>query len=227
MLERLIYTLLDDQIQRLAANPDKLRLLLRHQNRLSSAEEDALVEAFSKTPFKVFHDLAQAHQTFPNICIVLGQEEEDREALGDLGGVLTLADAQMLEEPAAADQDYLASLYSRRYDLYVHAMHPDMVIAGYDIAKMLLTFARREFSAEGALNTKISGSGLTPIPLDDGRADFIFRRVLHFTALETFGVVDLDGLGGLFSSVGGLHVAGGSTSSPGSVTTLVTPTGEN
>lgn len=227
MLERFLQRVLNEGLQNMAQNTEDLRVFLRSQNRLGDAEEDKLVSVFTETPFEVYQDLARAWQRFPNVCIVLGPESEmDNRGvfLGDIGGVVSAEEAALLEAPSAAGAGYSTSIYQRAYHLYVHALHPDVCIVGYEIVKRLLALARPALNEAGVMNTKISGQGIEPIPRQEAGADHIFRRIVKFDAIEPFEVVELEPLAS-FSSIAGLHIDGGSTSDVGNVTTLVEPKG--
>lgn len=225
MIERVIHRLLETKIQEIADDLTKLRVFLRANN-IVSDEEDKLVEAFRQTPLSVYQDLARAHQKFPNICIVLGQESEyDPRGtfLNDFGEFIDSETAAALEYAGAEGDPVYSSIYSREYHLHVHAQHPDMAIVGYELAKLLLSLARPLFNEMGVLNTQLAGRGLEPIPMSESGGDFIFRRVLVFRALEASSIIDLTSTFGTFTSIAGLHVAGGSTSDVGNARTLVTP----
>lgn len=224
MLERYLKRSLEAKMAEVAQDRDTLTAFLRANRHIREAEDEALVDLFLATPPKVYQDLARAHEKFPNVCIILGPEREVEEAENNLIELASAEQADELGIPGLVDVPILGSLMNKELHLYIHAVHPDVAILTYELTKMFMLLSVHDIQAQtGASFASMAGTGLDPIPASEAGGDFIFRRLLRTTFLELFQVAQPGVPIGEYSSIAGLHTAGGSTSSVGNAKTLVYP----
>lgn len=223
MIERLIRRILKQQIDQVFRDREALVTFLRAQGHTAEADETALVDQLIKQPPEVYQDLARLNQKFPNIAVVLGPESEhDKQPLSDLAGIVSADDAAAIGAPGLEGQPIYAALATPNIHLYVHATHPDVAIVLLELLRSFVLLMHPALQAAGATRLGVAAKGLEPLNLDTVGPDYIFRRVLQLALLVPVTAIPTIADDGTFNSIAGLHVAGGSTSSGGNATTLIT-----
>ncbi len=223
MLERLIKRVMDAQIAELIADPTGLETLLVGQNRLTRDETAAQIDQFLSAPPNVTLHYPRKEAQFPLYAIVMTNETEYQPGtfLGDFGELLSAEQAEACFALTLENSEALATMFMRTYTIDAYALHPDLTITLYEVAKLALMRARSMLNEQGVLRSQFSGSTLQPLKQDEWGPDYVFDRQLTLRVIEMFNVV---GAGfPPFRLIDGGHIAGGSTTPPPGVKTLVTP----
>lgn len=224
MLERLYKRLLDQQIAEIRDNPDLLRQFLRRQNRLTDSEVAQQVKEFTDHIPEVGLHYPRKEANFPRYTILMEREQEHAPGtfLGDFAGLISQEQADSMAVPGLANHEVFTVLYLREYSIEVYALHPDMTITLYELAKLMLLRARTALLQNGGVwNFKASGDKMVPLEAKEWGPDFVFRRKLMIQAIEEFCVSGSEFPP--FTMIDGAFVEGGTTVPPPGVKTLVSP----
>lgn len=181
-VERLLLKLYRDEVARLAADREALQRFFRHifKPLLEEGEDVAFATNFIAQPPHVVLGYARSSTDFPCFSIVLADENEEQNALGDFIG-----EGSEDNEEGADYEEIDGSLWASSYAVYVYAQHPDTCLYLYHFAKMVAMAGRRALASQGAMNVSLSGGELAPNEMY--LPDHMFCRVLnvHCTAVQS------------------------------------------
>lgn len=219
MIQRYIYTALQSGLLMLKSKPEILELFFSEQYDLTATEIAAIRKAFEAKPPTIIHGYAHIDMTLPLIAIVLANEGESQNVIGDDGG--------MVDE--AGDPDFGAdietAIWQHNYDIMVMTDHPDLTLYYYELVKQILitnTGGVGYFADQGLFGSKVSGMDMAPDPRY--LPEHAFVRVIRFVCEREFQTVDRGSKVGKAFKVSGIFVdKTGSPSDVGGVHTLVKP----
>jgi hypothetical protein len=208
MIERLIFTALQNGITELTENPTRLEQIFQEYHRLSATETAAIRKVYEASPPSIIHGYAREDAKFPLFAIVLNTETETTKFLGDHGGYVDAALADDMYETLGAaedleDREKLATMFAHTYNILIYTKHPDVTIYYYALAKYFLFRAREYFKTKGLYDLVLAGGDIGP----DGRyiPAYLFVRRLTFSCaaeLAAIGAKPAD----LFTSMEGMFV---------------------
>jgi len=201
MIERLIFTALQNALAEMAASRRKLTRLF-HNIGISNAEIASIWTYFSTHPPMLVHNYPRVDEaTFPLFAIILNEEKESTKFLNDEGGIITDEDLETLMDPTLEQGVIRTSIYQFEYSILILTQQPDLTLYYYQIAKWALTRSRQFFKANGLLDTYFSGSDLAP----DARylPEYLFVRRLNFQGLVENPIYE-ENATGIIRSVGGI-----------------------
>lgn len=159
MIERFIYTAIQQGIVDLQADPTLITVYFRKIHGLSLDEVNHLLEVFIKLPPNVQHGYARTDSKFPLYAIILSSENEVNRFLGDDGSLLDQDDE---EDPR--NVEHLSRIWSHQHMILCYHDNPDVVLFYYHLVKFFLIRARRFFFDNHVLETTLSGGDLAPDP---------------------------------------------------------------
>jgi hypothetical protein len=206
MLERLIYTVLQDSIATYVRDRDLIERLFI-QRGLDAAEAQKIRDLFQRLPPDVIHNYPREDSRFPLFAIVLGDEAETTKFLDDSGGLLTEEEAVALNEAGLAGSIVRTSIYTPEFHIYTVTDAPDTTIYYYHILKNILSIRRGFFKAHGVLDTRFGGTDLVP-ELRYLPAYLFFRRLTMTCQIEEASIEERSER---VRAVQGIHVNDGST----------------
>lgn len=221
MIGRLVKKILEVGFAAIKVDPTLVEGHFLEEMGLSAEEVATVVQLLQEKPLAVKAGYARSNEDFPMLSVVLGQEGEERNVIGD--------DAGMIDDEEDEDYgaDLKASFWSHNYSVLVYAEHPDVCEYVYEVAKLLLLQAVTAglFLERDAFNLKLTGAELAP----DSRwmPEHLFMRRLTVSCSRSLEWLDRTGRLGTILKVGGLHIAGGAKSDPLDVKALVKPVVES
>lgn len=219
MIQRFIFTALQNGVDKITANTDLLDNLFKELYDLTPTEVEG-IKAFwgsdtpPKGPPKVVHGYAPRDIKVPHYAITLGNEAEKERFLNDdIGQVMDMDDPEF-----GADEK--GSTWTHRYDIMVLAEHPDVVTYYYEIGKQILIDNKDFFDEQGLIDIRISGADLAPDPRYI--PEHLFGRRLSFECERLFSTIDRESKLGKAFAIDGLHIdRTGSPSDVGAVKTKI------
>lgn len=191
MIERLIYIALKAGVAEVQADLSILERYFLEEKLLEPDEVVAIRTLFEAEPPQVQHGYARADTEVPLYAIVLANEDESEEYLGDEGGID--------EETGTDNQPYL---WSHQYNTLVYTDHPDASLYFYHLAKLFLLRARAFFLENNVHSIRYSGADLAPDPRYIPEHLFARRLTMH---CESYLVNTFTPLRA--TSVRGIHVS--------------------
>jgi hypothetical protein len=217
MIHRYISELIKGSIEAITQDPVLLDDLFAGNYELVTSEADAIKAYFAREGLNVVTGYPRNTTEFPAVCIILGEESQDEEVIGDTGGFIDDEDDENL------GKEIYTSFWNHSYRLLIITEHPDVTSYYYEIVKYILAYGQKSLEKDGCLNFHMSGNDLAPDPRY--LPDHLFARQLTFRCEREFQLIIRDSdlrYGGL--RVSGIHVdKGGSKNDVGSVNTGVKP----
>ena len=227
MIERIIYTAIEQGLAVLNADPRAISDLFKGQLGLAQAEaekirllwvDDQAETDESKRRFipSLNHGYPHGEVDFPGFFITLTSEGEETHFLGDETG-------QYLDDPS--DEDYgspiVGSIWEQTTTILVVAQHADVTVYLYQLLKAILVSQDAFIKSCGAIKAHYSGGDMAP-DKSWTPAGFFVRRMTINTSTE-YNVVVPDGMGRAWK-VAGIHLeaSGAPGELTGGVKTLVT-----
>lgn len=217
MIHRYIGELIKNSIDAVLENPVLLDDLFAGNYELVTTEASAIKEYFAKNGLNVVTGYPRNTTEFPAVCIILAEEGQNEEVVGDTGGFIDDEEDQNL------GKEIYTSFWNHSYRLLVITEHPDVTSYYYEIVKYIMAYGQKSLERDGCFDFSMSGNDLAPDPRY--LPDHLFARQLVFRCGREFQLIIRDSdlrYGGL--RVSGIHVdSGGSQSDVGSVNTGVKP----
>lgn len=212
MIERLLYTLLENGLTEIQENPSLVDELFGPDCfELGINEVEAIKALLVRIPPTVQHGYPRKDADFPCYCIVLGSESEDMHFLGHSGGMVA-------EEGDDYGADIETSIWNHDFRIQVYTEHPDVTVYYYHLAKLIMLRDMNFFHDRGIHSIDLSGTELDPnmaqLPANLFVRQITVRAKRDFTTLVRSEKA---------WAVTGLAVGGGSESDDTTVKTLVTP----
>ena len=176
MMERLIFTALEQQRDEALADPSIIEEYFRKTRRITEQSElDAIVTHFVNSPPDIFHGFPREDSKFPAWSIILAAENESTNFLGDEGDIIGELPPDMVDSSIPggwldpdnpdAGADELVKIETQRYMVLTYSKHVDVSIAYYQISKLFMTRARAFLKEAGELlGIKFSGGDIFPDP---------------------------------------------------------------
>ena len=158
--ERVIKSLLQEEVERLTDDPELLRefFMLFFDPAAADGEVDTYVANFLKQPPKVVlgypRDLAQV----PLFSIILTSDDESTEgqSIGRYVG------RSLDDENVSETLDYEGGYFDQVNSVYIYAQHPDVCLYMYHFAKLTLYGARDRLVEAGIIEPTYSGGEVSP-----------------------------------------------------------------
>jgi hypothetical protein len=218
MIERLIYTALQDGITELKNDPQRLELFFSRRAELSDAEIASIKTKFLAKPPEIIHNYPRSDSPFPVFAIVLGNEDESQKFLDDFGGVVGSDELEGLSGDFLGSEER-SSIYRHTYNVLIYTENADVTMWYYELVKYFMVRKRKFFKSKGVLTSRFGGTDLKP---DGGLVpEFLFVRQFSMSCQSELTIYD--DKAPIIRSVDGIHVdESGSPSDVGGVRTLVT-----
>lgn len=204
MIERQIYTALDEGLTAILAEPARLRVFLERTLRLARAEATEIIELMLAHRPRIIHAFPRREEsTFPLWAISLIDERESKRFLNNYTG---LADSDFLGSADARfiESEMIGSQYITDIGVYTIASNPDTCHYFYQLSKYILTNARQSLVAGPILDVSFSGSDLSPelqyLP------QHLFSRRLMVAVTHKFEI--LGERSPIIRDIEGLHIDG-------------------
>lgn len=185
MFERLIYEVLDTGMRNLIARPTRISRFLV-QRGIAADEAVRLRDFVVANPPAIIHSYPRLEDArFPLLAIVLGTEGEARKFLDDSGGMLASEDlARAGLGSAFLGAEIGTSVVDAEFHVLVLTRGPDITLAYYQLAKLILSVGRAHFKQQGALAIRMSGADLEPNRAYAPHDIFVRRLTLAFSYEE-------------------------------------------
>jgi hypothetical protein len=167
MLERLLFIALQDGIAETLAKPALMERFFRETRELSLEEIAGIRTFFEAQPPNIIHAYPRTDSKFPLFAIVLANETESQQFLGDQGGMVgfgvdLLGEATLDGDDPDLGANEIASIEDQTYMVLVATRNPDTTIYYYQLAKFWLKRARAFLKQQGVSNLTFSGGDLAP-----------------------------------------------------------------
>jgi hypothetical protein len=158
-VERFILRLLRSEVDRLAKDEALLRYYFEavFDPTLPEKEREDYIANFLRQPPAVVLGYPRSSVTFPVIAIILNEESETQNAVGDFIGE-TLGEGEE-GDPYA---DYVGAIFEAQHGVYVYAEHPDVCLYLYHFVKMIVLGGKDWLLSQGVIEVSISGGELAP-----------------------------------------------------------------
>lgn len=187
MIQRYIYTALVQGFAKITKDISLLEEFFRDQYGLDATEIAAIRTYYTAHPPKVRQGYPAADQVFPCMSIVLAEEGEELNVIGDDGGMVDD------EDDPDFGADIKTGFWGHNYSILVYDQHPDAVLYYYELAKSILLLnagGTGYFSNQGLFNIKISGMDLEPDPRY--LPAHLWVRQLSFRCQREFARLDIE-----------------------------------
>lgn len=160
MIERLLFTVIQDGIAYLKANPAEIvkifgeDALLDNVDRMT--EPTKISTLFTARPPSVTQSFPRPEAVFPCYSITLASDTTSQQFLGDDGGFISDPDS----DDAGGSIDSEVRAYS--YVILVWTQHPDWTLYLYHLLMWMMVQGRRTMMANGIMDIKMSGADVQP-----------------------------------------------------------------
>ena len=216
MIHRYLHYLLTEGIAAINQDLTILESFFRDTYDTEEAEIAAIKTYWQANPLNVVTGYPRTTSKFPLVAIVLAQEAETTNFIGDVTGQIT----DELDPFYGADTE--GSIWQHTYQLLTYSDHPDVTSYYYELIKYILLENHDYLTNKGLFDYKYSGADLAPDPAY--LPAHLFARVLTFSCQRENSIVDRSSRFGKAFAVRGIHVdSSGSNSDVGEVDTNVTP----
>ena len=205
MLERLLHTALNEELDLLIADPAALNLFMSQLD-LGTTEIQAVRTYFNRRRPMVSHNYPRISEvTFPLYAIILESDQETTSFVGDFEGIVTEERAIELDDANLWGADIIGALFTSKYQIWVCAEeHPDACLYFYQIAKYALMKRRNSLKAQGIVSMRMSGQDFKPHP--DYMPSNVFTRRLNLECVYDFSIVGNQPGDGGVGGVDGIYV---------------------
>lgn len=216
MIHRYLYDILTNGIQAITDNPLILDELFQDNYVLVSDEAASIKEYFIAKGLNIYNGYPRQDSVFPAVNIILGEEGEEEEVIGDSGGIITD------ETDPNYRSDIFTVIWGHTYRLLISTEHPDVTAYYYEIIKFVMLEGIHILIDDGCLNFQLSGNELAPDPRY--LPEHLFARQLVFKCQREFQRIDKVSKMYRAVSISGIHVdKEGSLRDVGDVKTNVEP----
>jgi hypothetical protein len=176
LVERLILQILRTEIDRLLASEEELQRFFSHffDPLAGEAERKSFAVNFQRKPPTVVLGYPRVSAEFPCIAVVLENESEETNVLGDYLG--QTIDGEKNREAT----EYVGAVFEQTYGVYIYAENPDITIYLYQFVKLVLFGGKGALIEAGLIDPRFSGGELSPE--DQWLPNNMFVRKLNITA---------------------------------------------
>jgi len=178
MPERTLKRVIEAEVERLLSDETELVRFFSHffDPTIEVSERDSFVAHFKMQPPTVTLGYARAGQDFPVIAIVLQNESEEQEAIGQYMG-------ESLEGEDGEAANFVGSIFQSTWSIYVYAQNPDACLYIYNLTKSIVIGAKQYLIQGGLYDPQISGEELAPAG-EEYLPENMFVRALRVTAMH-------------------------------------------
>jgi len=214
MIQRFLYKALQLGLEQFKTQPELIDDLFGDLYSLEQTEVEAIHTFFRQKTPGIVHNYARSDTPIPVYSIVLADEREAENFIGDVAGQITDED----DPDFGADE--LSSVWQHTYHVLCYSEHPDVTQYMYEAAKSIYIAAFKMLSDEGLFEMHLMGGDLAPDPRYI--PEHLFVRQLTFACQREFQRTDFQSKLTKAFKVAGIHVdKTGSPSDVGGVKTLV------
>ena len=177
MVERLLRALLEDSVNQIKDDLPELRRFFNHfyGPTVDSDEVEEFVTDFHTRPPKAKLGYARSGAEVPMFAIVLSEDDEKEEFLGQHAGDGIDSDGAF---------DYVGSFFDSTYSIYIYASHPIQAAYLYQFAKAVVHSGKIALFNCGVQEVHLSGGELTPD--EEYMPENMFVRVLRVMTKAPF-----------------------------------------
>lgn len=196
LVERLLKNLIQATTDWLKDDESECRRFFTHffDATVTEDEREEFVTNFTTKPPKTVLGYARNSAQFPCFAVVIENEEESENLLGDYMGL----------DPEDAPVEYTGSLCDATYGIYVYSEHPDVTSYLYHYCKAVVHAGKKLLFSQGVLEARISGGELGPeevyVP------EHVFLRVIRVHTKQPFSVPRVLLTDPLLQRITGLYV---------------------
>ncbi|MDP4224900.1 MAG: hypothetical protein Q8910_00825 [Bacteroidota bacterium] len=158
IIEDTLSQLIDTKLKYLSANPSFISAILN----IDSTKASRLTQYLQTTPIKIIRGFPRTQAELPGICILLSNEEETQESLGNV----------------SFDETQTETIYSSDYRLEIWTENGDLTVQLYHLLKWCILSGRDDLANVGMFNQRIGGTDFEPAP--EYFPIFVYRRALTF-----------------------------------------------
>lgn len=212
MIQRYLFSALAQGLSQAKLDASVVNDLFVRNFCLLQSEADAIQQYLVEQTPTVKHGYPNNETTFPAFCIMLANENEAEEFIGNIAG--TVDDPDDVNFKA----EILSSIFTHVLDVFIFTENPETTAYMYELAKAIILDSTNFFADQGLFEIQVSGMDLAPDPRYF--PEHALLRRLRFSCQREFTRIDPDSRG-LIRSVDGVHIEGGSSSDVGGVKTLV------
>ena len=190
MVERILKSILLDEVDRLAGNIDECRRFFQHffDPTAGAEERERFVANFVRTPPRVVIGYPRTGAELPLFSIILSSDEETDAPSGFLGKFA--GETIEGENPIGGeDAEYEGGYFTQVYSIFIYAQNPDQTAYLYQTAKSILYGAGDALKAAGVIDPRYSGGELNPEEMY--LPDNVFARVLTVRLISMMTVPKL------------------------------------
>lgn len=182
-VERFILRLLRSEVDRLAKDEALLRYYFEavFDPTLPEREREEYIANFMRAQPAVVLGYPRSSVTFPVIAIILNEESEAQNAIGDFMGE-TLGEG----EEGSPYADYVGAIFDAQHGVYVYAEHPDVCLYLYHFVKMIMLGGKDWLLSQGVIEVSLSGGELAP--QENYLPENIFCRMVTVKTVAPFSV---------------------------------------
>ncbi len=213
MIQRRLYTILQQGLAAFAANPDLYNIVFGQYLGLGDKEVASIRATLTRTPVRIQHGFAHRDITMPTICIVLQAESQSQKYLGDLGYL-----------PLGGEVG-VGSLWENSYQLMVYSENIDLTSYIYELVKAIFIMSHNLLAQWGIIQPSFTGMDLAPDP--SYAPENVFVRVFGLRAFCQYVLPELLDETVLGTLIAGLALPPGTERAPEPYTSGVTVLGDN
>ena len=214
MIHRLLQQVIKTGVAAYAADNDLIDDLFSEVFSLDAGERTAIKAYFAAHTLAVVNGYPRSNQVFPMAAIILAQEGEAEQFLGNYLGMVDE------EGNTLYGADFEGSMWEHTFQIPVASEHPDITTYYYELVKKSLLAGLPSLVEEGCYGFKLGGADLAPDPRYI--PEHLFVRQLTFTFKRPFFHLDRASRLAKAFRVSGLHVdRSGSPSDVGAVKTNI------
>lgn len=179
-VERFLLRLLRSEVDRLVKDEELLRWYFENvfDPTLPANEVADYIANFKAQSPTITLGYPRTSVQFPVIAIVLAEESEEQNAVGDFMGE-TLGDSD--EETYA---DFVGAVFTSSHSVCVYAEHPDQCLYLYHFVKMILLGGKDWLLSQGIAEVALSGSEMAP--QEGYLPDYAFIRTVNVRTTAPF-----------------------------------------
>lgn len=219
MIHRYIHAILSTGIAAYRADPKLVDDLFLQLYELEDTEAKAIKTYFSQKGLNVYSGFPRIDSEPPFVAIILGQEGESENYIGDYAGMITE------EGHALYGAEIEGSVWNHTYRLPVVTEHPDITQYMYELVKTIMLAGLRYLIDQECMDFSFSGQDLAPDPRYLPERYFV--RELVFSCKRQFSRIDRDARLTKAFKISGIHIdRSGSPRDVGNVETLIVPYNE-
>lgn len=212
MIQRRLYTVLQQGLNAFAANPDLYNTVFGTYLGLGDKEVASIRATLARSPVRVQHGYPNKDITMPCVCILLQAESQSQKYLGDLG-LLPLGGVGT------------GSLWENSFQLMIYSENIDLTSYVYELVKAIFMAAHMQLAELGIIQPSFTGMDLVPDP--QYMPDNVFCRIFGIRGFCQYVLPELLRDTPLATLVAGLALPPGTDRGPEPYETSVQVLGDN